>query len=223
MTSRGQMLALAIAFLAAFLLAALANYRELTPEPQVVVKRDWVQAASVASLGRLWVWFASRRGFFCPIFMRSTTAELYRLNETYGLGVPLLRNLTRLQGEGDEAAGYALYQVLFIRPWRGAWRSYVNVTVRSEYELLGTYYRKVSGEEVLYVRYRLRYWHLYEGPWGRLKLCDLGLRDPLGDADLERVGECEWLVGFPASMGNYTLEDEFGIRVGVGWAWTSSP
>jgi len=216
-------MALAVALLATLLLAALANYRELTPEPRVVVVRDWVQAASVASLGRLWIWQASRHGYFCPMFKRSSTRAFYALNETYGLGVPPLRNLTRLMGEGNETVGYVLYQVVFTRPWRGSWRHYVNVTVRVGYEFLGTYYKVVGGEEVLYKRYGLSYSHRYDGPWGSLTLCDLGLRDPEGLADVEEAGECEWLVGFPASRGNYTLADEFGIQVGVGWAWTGRP
>ncbi len=224
MTRRGQLLALAATVLAVLLLAALANYRTLTPEPQLVLRRDWAQAATLATLGRAWIVFASEKGFFCPLFIGSTSRRLLALNETYRLNIPYLLNETRLGAWGNNVTGGVSYRVYIYRPWRGGWVSYVNVTVRAEYAFNGTYIKEVGGEETLYKRYRLHYYHLYEGPWGTLRVCDLELRpeEPV-DVDIEYLGGCEWLIGFPASMGSITLLDKFRVRVGVGWTWNLRP
>ena len=220
MAEKGQMLALAVFLLAISLLAALATFREYTPEPQVVIVRDWSQAASVVTLGRLWVSVASRLGYFCPKCIRYTSQELWRLNRTYRLSIPPLTNTTMLRGEGDERAGYVNYYVYFYREDRGT--EYVNVTVRVSYRFQGTYLKKVGKEDVLYKKYELVYTHEYKGPWGSLRVCPR-LLDPDKEADIVEVGECVWMVGFPAKLGNYTLIDEFGIQVGVGWAWKYNP
>mgnify|MGYP000047009823 CR=1 FL=1 len=219
MDEGGQTLGLAVLLLAVLLLASLAVIRSQTPIPQIVVKRDWVQAAELASLARFWIVTASYMGRFCPRVIRSSTLRLYELNETYGLDIPYTVNVTVLEkGILGNESGWVYFDVYFYRgPTYGDY--YVRYYVRYEWRFRDCYIKYVKGEACEYANYSITYVHRIYGPWGLFVLTDLELKPESESGypvDISYVGEGKWWVGFPSWWANCTFIDKFGVRVVVG-------
>ena len=218
MDSRGQALGLAILLLAVLLLASLAVIRSNTPTPQIVIKRDWVQAAELASLTRFWIVAASHLGYFCPKVIRSSTLRLYELNMTYCLNIPYTVNVTRLDGDSTGSYGWKLYDVYLYRG-ETAGTPYVRYYVRYAWSFENYYFKRVGAETLKYENYTLHYVHRVYGPWGELVLTDLELKpEEEGEypIDINYAGNGRWWVGYPSWWANCTFTDKFGVRVVVG-------
>jgi len=205
MNQRGQVLLLAVLILSILLLIALSFHR--VNSPRIYIKRDYVQAAMLVQLARVWIQYN-----YCIICIRETSRLLYQLNQTYGLNIPALTNSTYRSFNLSEDSGYYNYTVVFYT--QGG--KYVRVTVYYNYFFRGFYLKRIGGEIVRYKNYTLQYFHKYEGPWGILFLKNLSLTDPRKQADIRYIGDGLWVVGFPADYQYYIVYDKFGIPVRVG-------
>lgn len=196
MNRRGQFLILAILILSLTLLGSLMALRQ--PNPRIMPGFDYLQAAELIHVARL----AVARGSFLRSeseaysYLTFLLDRLYEYNETYKLRIPPVLYSVRF-GNGwynvtyNVSAGfYAYYDVVYIGNY--------------------TKQREVS---LVYYKFELRYYHNYTGPWGYVLLYP-DLWDPLGQADIEKVGDGEWIVGVPASE-EYRLEDNFGISLWI--------
>ncbi|RLE78812.1 MAG: hypothetical protein DRJ52_09760 [Thermoprotei archaeon] len=203
MKRKGQFLLLAAIILAISLLISLSFYRK--PTPSIIVYRGYVQAAELVALARVWV-----KSDFCPVCIAKTSQELIQLNQSYRLNIPRTTNTTLRDRVLNLYDGYCNYTVVFYTK-----KKYVRVVVYYKYQYISNYFKKVKGEEILYYNYTLRYFHVYEGPWGTVVKYPV-LRDQNQLADIRYLGSGLWAVGVPSNSTPYVLLDEFEIKVKVG-------
>ncbi|RLE81511.1 MAG: hypothetical protein DRJ52_04050 [Thermoprotei archaeon] len=203
MKGRGQVLLLAVIILASAVLYALSVLKY--SHPRAVLIRDYVQAAEVVQLARVWI-----KSGLCPLCIKQTSLLLYKLNKTYSLNIPALTNDTFKNISLNITSGFANYTVIFYTS-KGP---YVRVLAYYEYEYVNSYFRRIGAEEVLVYNYTLRYYHIYDGPWGRILLYPQ-LIDVYLNLDLRYLGNGTWIVGIPVNM-TWRLIDKFEIPIKIG-------
>jgi len=188
---------LAAVILAISLLAALENLR--VPRPRIAAYYGELQSAELIHAARLY-WSNPALG------MDRALAALYEHNESLNLMLPPVSYaLGSALHPGDSGYGYYRTEYNVSVVFHACW----------EWELVGTYSKRVAGVEVLFNNYSLYYRHEYSAPqWGTI-LLHPEIWDPAGVADVFCVGEGRWFVGVPAGAP-YPLEDEFGITIYVG-------
>jgi len=201
--SRGQVLLLAVIILASAVLYALSILKY--SHPRAVLVRDYVQAAEVVQLARVWI-----KSGLCSLCIRQTSLLLYQLNRTYRLNIPALSNNTFKDFLLSFDYGYCNYTVVFYANGK----TYVRVLVYYEYKYINSYFRRIGAEEVLVYNYTLRYYHVYDGPWGRIVVYPQ-LIDVYRNLDLRYLGNGMWIVGIPANM-TWRLVDRFEIPIKIG-------
>jgi len=183
--------------LAISLLLALQSLR--VPRPRVAAYYGELQSAELVHAARLY-WSNP------ALEMDRVLAALYEYNESLNLVLPPASYaLGSSLHPGDSGYGY--------------YRTEYNVSVVFhaywEWELVGTYSKRIAGVETRLNNYSLYYYHSYSAPqWGSIVLYP-GIWDPAGVADIRYLGEGRWYVGAPAGAP-YPLEDEFGITIYVG-------
>jgi len=201
--SRGQVLLLAVIILASAVLYALSVLKY--SHPRAVLIRDYVQAAEVVQLARVWI-----KSDLCLLCIRRTSLLLYQLNRTYRLNIPVLSNNTFKDFLLSFDYGYCNYTVVFYANGK----TYVRVLAYYEYEYVNSYFRRIGAEEVLVYNYTLRYYHIYDGPWGRIVIYPQ-LVDVYLNLDLRYLGNGTWIIGIPANM-TWRLIDKFEIPIKIG-------
>jgi len=201
--SRGQILLLAVIILASAVLYALSVLKY--SHPRAVLVRDYVQAAEIVQLARIWI-----KSDLCLLCIRQTSLLLYQLNETYSLNIPLLSNSTFKDISLGFNAGYANYTIVFYANGK----TYVKVIAYYEYHYQNSYFKRIGAEEVLVYNYTLHYYHVYDGPWGRI-VVHPQLIDIYRNLDLKYLGNGTWIIGIPANL-TWRLIDRFEIPIKIG-------
>jgi len=203
LSKKGQLLLLAVIVLASAVLYALSVLKY--SHPRAVLVRDYIQAAEVVQLARVWIKYNLNVSI-----INQTLLSFYQLNKTYHLNIPLLTYTISSDTLLDFYEGYCNYSVVF----RTNGKKYVKVVVYYEYYYCGSYFRRIGAEEVLVYNYTLLYYHVYEGPWGRLVLYPQ-LIDIYHNLDLKYLGKGSWILGVPANM-TWMLIDRYEIPIKVG-------
>ena len=202
MNKRGQLLLLAAIILEIAVLVSLATLRKY-PSPRVIITRDYLQAAELVQLARLWI-----KSGFCQKCINTTLSKLREANQSFDLKICFSTyTLSHLNTSVSEN-----YTVVF---WGRSGR-YVEVEVYWNWSYQGYYFKRIGGEEVKYLNYTVYYRHIYRGPWGTIVIYDLRLSDPLKQADIKYLENGFWIVGFPANYTEYRLVDRFTIPVTIG-------
>ena len=197
MNRKGQFLILAAILLCFVLLGSLMALRQ--PNPRVMPRYDYLQAAELIHIARL----AVARGSFhrseneAKTYLSYLLARLYEYNETYKLRIPPVS-----------------YSVSFGNGWYNVtYNVSAGFHVHYTYAYIGNYTKQAGEVSIVYYRFELQYYHNYTGPW-RYALLYPDVWDPAGQADIEKVADGEWIVGVPASE-EYRLEDNFGISLWI--------
>ena len=202
MNKRGQFLLLAAIILEIAVLVSLAALRKY-PSPRAIIIRDYLQAAELVQLARLWI-----KSGFCQKCIDTTLSKLREANQTYDLKI-YFTSYSRSHFNTSVSENYTV--VFWIKS-----RRYVEVEVYWNWSYQGFYFKRIGGEEVKYLNYTVYYRHVYRGPWGTIVIYDLELRDPLKQADIRYLGNGYWIIGFPANFSSYRLVDRFTIPVTIG-------
>lgn len=197
MNRRGQFLILAAILLCFVLLGSLMALRQ--PNPKIMPKYDYLQAAELIHVARL----AVAKGSFLKSeseahsYLAFLLDRLYEYNETYKLRMPPVS-----------------YSVGFDNGWYNVtYNATAGFHAYYSYIYTGNYTKQIGEVSLVYYRFELHYYHNCTGPWGYVLLYP-ELWDPLREADIEKIADGEWIVGVPAGE-EYRLEDNFGISLWI--------
>jgi len=176
------------------------------PEPRLSYERGYLQCAELIHVARLcWSMGCSNET------LSMLVSKLYSYNEAMSLRLYSLSsyNSFRLERLG-KFSGFGEYRVVFATE-RGF---QVEFLASWSYSYMGEYVKRLGGAKIIYYNYSIHYEHAYTAPpWGAVTVYP-ALSDPMGLADIRRIGGGDWLVGVPSF--NYTLTDVYGLEVKVG-------
>ena len=195
MSHRGQVLLLAVIFLAFSIIYAANRFRK--PVPVVAEYRGELQSAELIHAARLY-W---SNGYTSMDSILSLLTDLAKKHKIYMPNASYENNFTIIGG----LTGYGFYSteynvsVIFSACWN--WR------------FKGFYFKDLHGEKVLYKSFLLVYYHNYTAPqWGSMVIYPI-IEDPAGICDIVRVKDGVWMIGYPAHNDEYTLIDEYGLKL----------
>ncbi len=195
---KGQVLLLAVLILASVLLVAYSLL--IRVQYPVIILRDLpvgqvivVVRSAVADSGELSYDTLDKQ-------LRIYVSALRRVAYIYGLD-PRLQHLN-----------YTLYL--------SRSTNYFNITVVTNLPLIVNFYYNCVGigygitEFIEYREFLITYIHRYLTPSTRIVVFPI-LRDRLGIAHLKYLGNGTWILYIPLTYNNYTLIDEYGIKLEV--------
>jgi len=194
---KGQILLLAIIFLASVLLYSTSRLKK--PSPNFLEYNGELQSAELIHIARLY-WSSEN-----STIDRLLTI-LYSLSNENKVSMPIVSykcNFTLVPGQ----RGYAWYYTVY--------NNSVSFRAYWSWEFKGFYIKNLYGEKLLYKSYLLIYYHNYTAPQWDSMIIYPSLDDDMRIADLTYFGEGIWSIGFPARYTEYIFVDEYGLKVVV--------
>ncbi len=199
---RGQFLLLGVLILAICLLAALSLAR--TPNPRLISSHDWIYSAELVHAARLGIVKYTKIGGDLGEHIGYFLRELYRIAGEEGL------NISPVDFSTDVSISNFTYS------YRVLFNNSVEVTIYWKLEPRGFVLIGKRGGAVLYRVWRLEYYHVYRAPqWGEIRVYPT-IWDPRGKVEVIHLDRGNWRVLVPVGVDKVFLEDEYGVRIGVG-------